>query len=69
MFEILIGRTPFEANEEEQFSTNEELRVYYERTKAGKWVGEWSMSSRKFSKHHLRLIRSNGAPSQGYDLA
>jgi hypothetical protein len=47
MFEILIGRTPFEANEQEQFSTKEELRVYYERTKAGTWVGEWSMSPRE----------------------
>ncbi|WWC88336.1 uncharacterized protein L201_003246 [Kwoniella dendrophila CBS 6074] len=43
MFEILIGRTPFEANEDEQFQTPEELVIYYERTKRGQWVGEWSM--------------------------
>ncbi|WVQ65424.1 uncharacterized protein L199_003600 [Kwoniella botswanensis] len=43
MFEILIGRTPFEENEEEQFATPEELVLYYERSKKGKWVGEWSM--------------------------
>nr|XP_019003885.1 CAMK/CAMKL protein kinase [Kwoniella mangroviensis CBS 8507]OCF67346.1 CAMK/CAMKL protein kinase [Kwoniella mangroviensis CBS 8507] len=35
MFEILIGRTPFEENEEEQFATPEALK--------GKWVGKWSM--------------------------
>ncbi|ODN74147.1 hypothetical protein L202_07598 [Cryptococcus amylolentus CBS 6039] len=43
MFEILIGRTPFEADDQEQFSTPEELVVYYERTKVGRWVGEWDM--------------------------
>ncbi|WVQ73507.1 hypothetical protein IAR50_003079 [Cryptococcus sp. DSM 104548] len=43
MFEILIGRTPFEADDQEQFSTPEELVVYYERTKVGRWVGDWSM--------------------------
>nr|XP_019045252.1 CAMK/CAMKL protein kinase [Kwoniella bestiolae CBS 10118]OCF24182.1 CAMK/CAMKL protein kinase [Kwoniella bestiolae CBS 10118] len=43
MFEILIGRTPFEENEEEQFATPEELVVYYERSKKGRWVGQWSM--------------------------
>ncbi|RXK36260.1 CAMK/CAMKL protein kinase [Tremella mesenterica] len=45
MFEILIGRTPFEANEEEEFFTPEQLIVYYERTKRGVWVGDWSMPS------------------------
>nr|XP_019013084.1 CAMK/CAMKL protein kinase [Kwoniella pini CBS 10737]OCF51865.1 CAMK/CAMKL protein kinase [Kwoniella pini CBS 10737] len=43
MFEILIGRTPFEENEAEQFQTPKELLVYYERSKRGRWVGEWSM--------------------------
>ncbi|WVQ84397.1 hypothetical protein IAT38_006549 [Cryptococcus sp. DSM 104549] len=43
MFEILIGRTPFEADDQEQFSTPEELVIYYERSKRGDWVGEWSM--------------------------
>lgn len=46
-FEILIGRTPFEESEDEQFSTTEQLNVYHERTVEGKWLGDWSMSSRK----------------------
>lgn len=44
-FEILIGRTPFEESEDEQFSTTEQLSVYHDRTVQGKWLGEWSMSS------------------------
>ncbi|KAI5452779.1 hypothetical protein NCC49_000525 [Naganishia albida] len=44
-FEILIGRTPFEESEDEQFSTTEQLNVYHERTVEGKWLGDWSMSS------------------------
>ncbi|WRT68102.1 uncharacterized protein IL334_005077 [Kwoniella shivajii] len=43
MFEILMGRTPFETDEEEEFSTPEELLIYYERSKRGEWVGDWSM--------------------------
>ena len=44
LFEILTGRTPFEASEQEQFSTPEELQVYYERTVTGLWVGAWDIS-------------------------
>ncbi|WVO18574.1 hypothetical protein L204_106293 [Cryptococcus depauperatus] len=43
MFEILVGRTPFETDDQEQFSTPEELVVYYERTKRGEWIGEWDI--------------------------
>jgi protein-serine/threonine kinase len=43
MYEVLIGRTPFEADEEEQFDTADELVVYHERTKKGVWVGQWFM--------------------------
>lgn len=45
MFEILIGRTPFEADDQEQFSTPEEIVIYYERTRKGQWVGQWSIPS------------------------
>lgn len=45
MFEILTGRTPFEADDQEQFSTPEELVIYYERTRKGHWVGQWSIPS------------------------
>lgn len=44
-FEILIGRTPFEESDDEQFSTTEQLGVYYDRTVKGEWLGDWSMSS------------------------
>ena len=43
MFEILIGRTPFETNDMEHFSSPEELIVYYERTRKGVWMGQWSI--------------------------
>ncbi|WVF68723.1 hypothetical protein IAT40_003495 [Kwoniella sp. CBS 6097] len=43
MFEILIGRTPFEENEEEEFSSPENLLIYYERSRRGHWVGDWRM--------------------------
>lgn len=45
MFEILTGRTPFEADDQELFSTPEELVIYYERTRKGHWVGQWSIPS------------------------
>ncbi|KAH8082009.1 hypothetical protein BXZ70DRAFT_631704 [Cristinia sonorae] len=44
-FEILVGRTPFEHSEGEQFSTKEDLEKYWARTLKGKWVGSWKMSS------------------------
>ena len=43
MFEILIGRTPFEATEDEQLATPEDLIIYYERSRSGEWIGDWSM--------------------------
>ncbi|KAL7418214.1 kinase-like domain-containing protein [Mrakia frigida] len=44
LFEILTGRTPFEESEQEQFSSPDELQLYYDRTVAGTWVGTWEMS-------------------------
>lgn len=44
-FEVLMGRTPFEKSDQEQFSSTAELEVYYERTLAGAWIGEWLMSA------------------------
>lgn len=43
-----MGRTPFEKSDQEQFSSTAELEVYYERTLAGAWIGEWQMSAGKF---------------------
>ncbi|KAG8984433.1 hypothetical protein FRB93_006566 [Tulasnella sp. JGI-2019a] len=39
-FEILVGRTPFEEVEGEAFETQEDLEVYWKRTKLGVWLGE-----------------------------
>jgi hypothetical protein len=55
MFEILIGRTPFEEDDQEQFSTPDELLVYYERTRRGEWIGEWSMPDGKSPHVHVLL--------------
>ncbi|KAF7980025.1 hypothetical protein HWV62_40146 [Athelia sp. TMB] len=43
-FEILIGRTPFEVVDGEEFCTEEDMEKYWARTLKGKWVGEWTMS-------------------------
>lgn len=43
-FEILVGRTPFEHSDNEQFTTKDELQQYWTRTLRGKWVGTWKMS-------------------------
>ncbi|CDO76701.1 hypothetical protein BN946_scf184975.g10 [Trametes cinnabarina] len=44
-FEILVGRTPFEAADgAETFSTKDDLERYWARTLRGKWVGTWKMS-------------------------
>ncbi|TFY73392.1 hypothetical protein EWM64_g10620, partial [Hericium alpestre] len=51
-FEILVGRTPFEHEEGEQFATKEDLEKYWARTVKGKWVGSWKMS-----KSAERLLR------------
>lgn len=31
MYEVVVGRTPFEQNETEEFLTKEALEVYYQR--------------------------------------
>ncbi|EKM51593.1 uncharacterized protein PHACADRAFT_102228, partial [Phanerochaete carnosa HHB-10118-sp] len=43
-FEILVGRTPFEKIEGEEFNTKEQLHRYWTLTLRGKWVGKWTMS-------------------------
>ncbi|KAF5382497.1 hypothetical protein D9615_003045 [Tricholomella constricta] len=57
-FEILIGRTPFEHSDGEQFTTKEDLEKYWSRTLRGKWVGEWKMS-----KGVERMLRRMVAPN------
>ncbi|KAJ7643947.1 kinase-like domain-containing protein [Roridomyces roridus] len=57
-FEILIGRTPFEHSDSEQFSTKEDLERYWARTLRGKWVGTWKMS-KAMEKLLRRMISPN----------
>ncbi|KAF8887180.1 hypothetical protein BD779DRAFT_1528545 [Infundibulicybe gibba] len=57
-FEILIGRTPFEYSDGEQFTTKEDLEKYWSRTLRGKWVGTWKMS-----KSSEKLLRRMVAPN------
>ncbi|KAF8132205.1 hypothetical protein K438DRAFT_1998613 [Mycena galopus ATCC 62051] len=57
-FEILIGRTPFEHSDSEQFSTKEDLEKYWARTLRGKWVGTWKMS-KTMEKLLRRMISPN----------
>ena len=57
-FEILIGRTPFEHPNGEQFATKGDLEKYWARTLRGKWVGAWKMS-----KGVEKLLRRMIAPN------
>ena len=57
-FEILIGRTPFEKSDGEQFHTKEDLEKYWGRTLRGKWVGTWD-----FSKDMERLLHRMMSPN------
>ncbi|TBU59232.1 hypothetical protein BD310DRAFT_948155 [Dichomitus squalens] len=57
-FEILVGRTPFEHPNGEQFATKGDLEKYWARTLRGKWVGAWKMS-----KGVERLLRRMIAPN------
>ncbi|SCZ98058.1 BZ3500_MvSof-1268-A1-R1_Chr3-3g06547 [Microbotryum saponariae] len=45
MWEIVVGRTPFERTESEEFLTRDALEVYYGRTVEGSFCGEFKVSS------------------------
>ncbi|OSD07458.1 hypothetical protein PYCCODRAFT_1358875 [Trametes coccinea BRFM310] len=58
-FEILVGRTPFEAADgAETFATKDDLERYWARTLRGKWVGTWAMS-RGAEKLLRRMVLPN----------
>ncbi|KAN0135253.1 hypothetical protein V8E53_006818 [Lactarius tabidus] len=57
-FEILVGRTPFENTEGEQFATKAALEDYWQRTMRGKWLGSWKMS-KAIEKTLHRMIQPN----------
>ncbi|KAF9046192.1 kinase-like domain-containing protein [Panaeolus papilionaceus] len=57
-FEILVGRTPFEHSDGEQFNSTDDLEKYWSRTLRGKWVGTW-----EFSKGIEKLLQRMIAPN------
>lgn len=44
LYEIVVGRTPFEANDHEEFLSKEALEVYYRRTLKGEFLGPHTLS-------------------------
>lgn len=46
-FEIITGRTPFELDDNEEFTSKEDLERYWARTNSGSWVGTWNLSAGK----------------------
>ncbi|KAI5481803.1 hypothetical protein MNV49_000080 [Pseudohyphozyma bogoriensis] len=54
MYEIVVGRTPFEKNDAEEFLTRDALEVYYHRTTSGNFFGEYKISQELESLvHHM----------------
>lgn len=45
MYEILVGRTPFEEHEQEDFAEQERVEEYQRRATRGRWWGEYSIPS------------------------
>ncbi|KAK4689689.1 hypothetical protein P7C73_g420, partial [Tremellales sp. Uapishka_1] len=64
MFEILIGRTPFEEDDQVEFATPEELIIYHERTRRGEWIGDWTMPD-----DLQYLLRSMICPDPAYRIS
>ncbi|KAJ8523229.1 hypothetical protein ONZ45_g266 [Pleurotus djamor] len=59
--EILIGRTPFEEYDGEQFSSKEDLERYWSRTLRGKWVGTWNDKMSPSAEQFLRRMLAPNA--------
>ncbi|EMD40192.1 hypothetical protein CERSUDRAFT_45824 [Gelatoporia subvermispora B] len=57
-FEILHGRTPFEACAGEEFCSHADLERYWNRTLKGKWLGSWKMS-KGLERLLRRMIQPN----------
>ncbi|OAV99945.1 CAMK/CAMKL protein kinase [Puccinia triticina 1-1 BBBD Race 1] len=45
LYELVVGRTPFELNEKEEFLSKEALEVYYQRTLKAEFLGPHTLSS------------------------
>ncbi|KAH9812598.1 kinase-like domain-containing protein [Melampsora americana] len=54
MYEVVVGRTPFESDDHEEFLTKEALQVYYERTLTGEFLGVHHLS--RLLKDLLKLM-------------
>ncbi|GAA5973961.1 hypothetical protein JCM11641_001243 [Rhodosporidiobolus odoratus] len=64
MYEIVVGRTPFEQSEEENFLNREQLEVYYNRTLTGKFFGSYVVSSEFENLIHLMVEPNAGTRIQ-----
>ncbi|GAA6059732.1 hypothetical protein JCM10212_000260 [Sporobolomyces blumeae] len=69
MYEIVVGRTPFEQSDNEEFLNREQLEVYYHRTTTGRFYGDYAVSTEFEAlvrlmvepRPHLRLQSCGGA--------
>ncbi|BGP20225.1 hypothetical protein JCM10213_005921 [Rhodosporidiobolus nylandii] len=55
MYEIVVGRTPFEQTEDENFLNREQLEVYYNRTLSGRFFGDFIISAEFGALIHLMV--------------
>ncbi|GAA5848645.1 hypothetical protein JCM9279_002727 [Rhodotorula babjevae] len=53
LYEVVVGRTPFEQSEDETFLNREQLEVYYHRTTTGKFYGDYLISTELEGLIHL----------------
>lgn len=58
LYEIVVGRTPFELNENEEFLSKEALEVYYQRTLKGEFLGPHTLST-ELRQLLVSMIRPN----------
>lgn len=52
MYEILVGRTPFEEHEQEDFAEEERVEEYQRRATRGRWWGEYSIPSGELNSRY-----------------
>lgn len=68
MYEILVGRTPFEEHEQEDFADQERAEEYQRRATRGRWWGEYSIPSGELPYHLKGLTPSVLRPAPRHDL-
>lgn len=62
-FEIMTGRTPFELEHGEHFTSKEELDVYWCRTMKGKWIGKEESWRKVMSRELESLLKKMLQPN------